>query len=53
MKKSVLTLIICLSAFFMSRAQEVVEDNFRYLQVSFSVGELKMEKIELQGRVFT
>ena len=53
MKKSIIIILVCLATFCMSEAQNIVEDNFQRLQVSFSVSELRMEKVEMDGREFT
>ena len=52
MKKSVLAIVIYLSVHCLTQAQQVVEDNFQRLQVSFSVGELKASENEVDGRRF-
>ena len=53
MKKRVLTFVICLTAFFASQAQEIVEDNFQQLQVSFTTGSLQVSKTVIDGHEFT
>ncbi|MCR5445697.1 MAG: hypothetical protein K6E96_08510 [Bacteroidales bacterium] len=56
MKKSILTVLFCLTAYLLQAQNEAavtVEDNFQRLQVSFTTGELHVGKTEINRQTFS